>query len=71
MMLNISQADAVNDACSILADIGTSSPSWVIDRIFGQLIYFIATSQDDVAFFEFFVFHVFCVLKVFAVKVDI
>ena len=66
MVSNISQADAVNDISPILSHIGTSPPGWVIDRIFGQLIYFIAASQDDIAFFECWVFHIFFPLIVWA-----
>jgi len=53
MMANITKADAMNDIRSVLANICTSSPSWMIDGIIGKLVDFLATSYDDVALFEF------------------
>ena len=53
MMANITKTDAVNDIGSILANICTSSPSWMIDGIFRELVDFVATSDDDIALFEF------------------
>lgn len=53
MMTDITKTDAVYDIRSVLANICTSSPSWVIDWIFRQLVDFLATSYDNVALFEF------------------
>ena len=53
MMANITKTDAVNDIRSVLANICTSSPSWMIDGIIGKLVDFLATSNDDIALFEF------------------
>ncbi len=40
---DITQADAVDDVGAVLANICTSSPSWVIDWIVYKLINFLAT----------------------------
>lgn len=53
MVANITKANAMNNIRSILANICTSSPSWVIDWIFRKLVNFVATSHDDIALFEF------------------
>ena len=53
MMANITKTDAVNDISSVLANICTSSPSWVIDWISRKLLEFLATSGGDIALFEF------------------
>jgi len=59
MMPNIAKEDAVNIVRSVLSDIGTSPPSWVIDWLIYKLVDSIATSQDDIALLEFCVFHIF------------
>lgn len=53
METNITKTDAVNDIGSILANICTSSPSWMVNGIFRELVDFVATSDDNIAFFEF------------------
>lgn len=59
MMANITKTDAVNDIRSVLANICASSPSWVIDWIIRKLVDFLATSDDDIALFEFcFCYHI-------------
>ena len=52
-MANITKADAVDNVCPVLANISASSPSWVIDWIIRKLVDFLATSDDDIALFEF------------------
>ena len=54
MKTNITKTDAMNDIGSILANICASSPSWMIDGIFRKLVDFVATSDDNIAPFEFF-----------------
>lgn len=59
-MANITKTDAVDNISSVLANICASSPSRMIYGIFRELIDFIATSDDNVTFLEFFFcFHVF------------
>jgi hypothetical protein len=53
VMPNITKANAVNDVRPVLANICTSSPSWVIDWIIRKLVDFLATSDDNIALFEF------------------
>jgi hypothetical protein len=50
---DITKADAVDNVCPVLAYIGTSPPSRVIDWIVYKLVNFLATREDDVALFEF------------------
>ena len=52
MRTDITQADAVDDVCPVLAYIGTSSPSGVLNWIVSKLIDFTATSDDYIALFE-------------------
>tara|TARA_A200000159_G_scaffold140171_1_gene142201 strand:+ start:1667 stop:1876 length:210 start_codon:yes stop_codon:yes gene_type:complete len=53
VMANIAKTDAVDNVCPVLANICASSPSWMIDWIFRQLVDFFTTSDDDIALFEF------------------
>ena len=59
-MTNVLESNAVNDIRSVLANICTSSPSWVIDWIIRKLVDFLATSDDDIALLEcsFICFHI-------------
>ena len=57
MMANMAKEDAVDIVRSVLSDISTSPPGWVIDWLIYKLVDSIATSQDDIAFFECWVFH--------------
>jgi hypothetical protein len=52
MRTDITQADAVDDVCPVLAYIGASSPSGVLNWIVSKLIDFTATSDDYIALFE-------------------
>ena len=52
-MANITKTDPVDNIGSVLANICASSPSRMINWIFRELIDFIATSDDNVALFEF------------------
>ena len=52
-MANITKTDAVDNIGSVLANICASSPSRMINGIFRELIYFVATSDDNIALFEF------------------
>lgn len=63
-MANITKADAVNDIRSVLANICTSPPSWVIDWVISKLIDFLATRQHNIALFECVsVFHIYKVAR--------
>ena len=66
MVSNIAKEDTVNIFRSVLSDIGASPPGWVIDWLIYKLVDSIATSQDDIAFFECWVFHIFFLLIVWA-----
>ena len=52
-MANITKTDPVDNIGSVLANICASSPSRMINGIFRELIDFIATSDDNIALFEF------------------
>jgi len=52
-MANITKTDAVDNIGSVLANICASSPGRMINRIFRELIDFIAASDDNIALFEF------------------
>ena len=71
MVSNKAKEYSVNIIRSVLSDIGTSSPSWVINWLIYKLIDSVTTSEDNIPLLEFCVYHDFCVFYILVAEVTL